>query len=75
MQVLSMKREDNPDAENEYVLVQVTSTPQVWYKDSQDQQQTDDFDVTLVISNQSQKWQPNEDTLHLKFYIVLTSRR
>lgn len=75
MQVLSMRREDSSETENEYVLVQVSSTPQVWYKDSQDQQQTDDFDVTLVISNQSQKWQPNDNTLYLKFYIVLTSRR
>lgn len=70
-----MRREDTAENENEYVLVQVTSTPQVWYKDSQDRQQTDDFDVTLIISNLSKTWQPNENILHLKFYIILTSRR
>lgn len=59
----------------EYILVQVTSTPQVSYKDSQDRQHTDDFDITLVVYNLCTPYSPQDTVLHLKYYLILTSKR
>lgn len=76
MNVFSMKKGNHPnESDNDYVLVQVTSTPQVTYTDSQDLEQTDDFDVTLIITNLGAPALPNERVLRLKFYIIVTSRR
>lgn len=55
-----------------YVLVHVFSTPQVSYKDSQDRQHTDDFDVTLIICDACEI---GENALSLKYFLILTSRR
>ncbi|CAH0562057.1 unnamed protein product [Brassicogethes aeneus] len=59
----------------ECILVQVTSTPQVSYKDSQDRHHTDDFDITLVIYNLCTPYSPKDNVLHLKYYLILTSKR
>jgi len=46
------------------------------YKDSHDVKQTDDFDVTLVVAHAQMEEEPNNpNALHLKYYILLTSRR
>lgn len=55
---------------SEYVLVQVSNTPKVSYKDSQDRKHTDDFDVTLIICNAYESW---DNSLHLKYYLILTA--
>lgn len=76
MYVLSMNKRDLPEeTDNDYVLVQVTSVPQVMYKDSQDRQQTDDFNITLIVTNLGLTRQLHDNVLRLKFYIVVTSRR
>jgi hypothetical protein len=62
--------------DNEYVLIQMKSTHPVMYKDSHDVKQTDDFDVTLVVAHaQTEEDFGNPNILHLKYYILLTSRR
>lgn len=71
--VFTMQREDVK--ETEYVLVQVTSTHQVSYKDSQDRQHTDDFDMTVIICNLCSPYVPRDNILHLKYYLILISRR
>ncbi|VEN57127.1 unnamed protein product, partial [Callosobruchus maculatus] len=63
------------DGEPEYILVQVTTTPQMSYKDSQDCQHTDDFDITLVVYNLCTPYSPKDNVLHLKYYLILTSKR
>lgn len=60
---------------SEYILVQVSNTPQVSYKDSQDRQHTDDFVVTLIVSNINNFNEHYDNTIHLKYYLILTSRR
>ncbi|KAK4871539.1 hypothetical protein RN001_015663 [Aquatica leii] len=72
MDVFSMQGDDGECTE--YVLVQMESIPQMSYKDSQDCQHTDDFDVTLVLSRISSQADSNL-SLHLKYYLILTSRR
>lgn len=66
---------DKGDGEVEYILVQVTSTPQVSYKDSHDRQHTDDFEITLVVYNLCMPYNPTDNVLHLKYYLILTSKR
>lgn len=62
-------------AENEYVLVEVTSSPPFSYKDSQDRQHTGDLDITLIVSYYDGQPKINtENTLYLKYYLILTSR-
>ncbi|XP_050313415.1 KICSTOR complex protein SZT2-like [Anthonomus grandis grandis] len=63
------------DSPPEFILVQVTTTRQVFYKDSQDRQHTDDFDMTLVIYNQCAPYKPTDKVLHLKYYLILTAKR
>ncbi|KAJ8923504.1 hypothetical protein NQ315_010082 [Exocentrus adspersus] len=63
------------EGESEFILVQVTSTPQVSYKDSQDRHHTDDFDITLVVYNLCTPYHPADNVLHLKYYLILTSKR
>lgn len=63
------------EGDTEYILVQVTSTPQMAYKDSQDRQQTDDFDITLVVYNLCTPYSPADYVLHLRYYLILTSKR
>ncbi|XP_018578793.1 KICSTOR complex protein SZT2 isoform X1 [Anoplophora glabripennis] len=63
------------EGESEFILVQVTSTPQVSYKDSQDRHHTDDFDITLVVYNLCTPYHPSDNVLHLKYYLILTSKR
>lgn len=58
----------------EYILIQVTSTPPVSYKDSQDRQHTNDFDITLIVYNLCTPYKPSDDVLHLKYYLILTSK-
>uniref|UniRef100_A0A6P7GKT9 KICSTOR complex protein SZT2-like n=1 Tax=Diabrotica virgifera virgifera TaxID=50390 RepID=A0A6P7GKT9_DIAVI len=70
--VVEMESHEN---EPEYILVQVTSAPQVSYKDSQDQQHTDDFDITLIVYNLCAPFSPKDNILHLKYYLLLTSKR
>nr|CAH7745695.1 unnamed protein product [Callosobruchus chinensis] len=66
---------DGWDGEPEHILVQVTTTPQMSYKDSQDCQHTDDFDITLVVYNLCTPYSPKDNVLHLKYYLILTSKR
>lgn len=66
---------DKGDGEVEYILVQVTSSPQVSYKDSQDREHTDDFEITLVVYNLCTPFDPTDNILHLKYYLILTSKR
>ncbi|KAJ3640250.1 hypothetical protein Zmor_003559 [Zophobas morio] len=66
---------DKGDGEVEYILVQVTSNPQVSYKDSQDREHTDDFVITLVVYNLCTPYDPTDNILHLKYYLILTSKR
>ncbi|KAL3289663.1 hypothetical protein HHI36_023071 [Cryptolaemus montrouzieri] len=62
------------NGELEEILVQVTSTSQVYYTDSQDCQHTDDFEVTVVVHNLCFPYSPNDNVLHLKYYLILTSK-
>jgi hypothetical protein len=66
---------DKGDGEVEYILVQVTSNPHVSYKDSQDREHTDDFEITLVVYNLCLPYSPTDNILHLKYYLILTSKR
>lgn len=72
-EVFTMNREEQKDIE--YVLVQVSNTHQVSYKDSQDRHQTDDFDVAVIICNVCSPYVPWDNILHLKYYLILISRR
>ncbi|KAF5294731.1 hypothetical protein FQA39_LY00215 [Lamprigera yunnana] len=72
MDVFSTKGDDGEC--REYVLVQMANTPQMSYKDFQDCQHTDDFDVTLVLSRLPPEVESNI-ALHLQYYLILTSRR
>ena len=54
MEVFSMNADDikvNNCPESDFVLVQVTNTPQVSYKDSQDRKHTDDFNRVYWRAN------------------------
>ncbi|XP_008200755.1 KICSTOR complex protein SZT2 isoform X3 [Tribolium castaneum] len=66
---------DKGDGEIEYILVQVTSNPQVSYKDSHDREHTDEFEITLVVYNLCAPYSPTDNVLHLKYYLILTSKR
>ncbi|KAG5885699.1 hypothetical protein JTB14_002313 [Gonioctena quinquepunctata] len=66
---------DVHESESEFILVQVTSTSQVSYKDSQDRQHTDDFDITLIVYNHCMPYSPKDNVLHLRYYLILTSKR
>lgn len=66
---------DKGDGEVEYILVQVTSNPQVSYKDSHDREHTDDFELTLVVYNLCAPYSPTDNILHLKYYLILSSKR
>ncbi|KAL1492858.1 hypothetical protein ABEB36_011037 [Hypothenemus hampei] len=59
----------------EFVLVQVSTARQISYKDSQDRQHTDDFNMTLVVYNLCTPYKPTDKVLHLKYYLILTSKR
>lgn len=60
---------------SEFILVQVTTARQVSYKDAQDRQHTDDFDMTLIVYNLCTPFKPVDNVLHLKYYLILTSKR
>ncbi|XP_059469171.1 KICSTOR complex protein SZT2-like [Neocloeon triangulifer] len=76
MEVFCMSPENEFTTDNEYVLIQLKSTHPVMYKDNHDVKQTDDFDVTLIISHAQMDDEPqNPFALNLKYYILLTSRR
>lgn len=60
--------------DNEYVMVQLSQTPHVSYRDAQDVKQTDDFDITLIVWHDGTMSECST-TLHLNYYIILTSRR
>lgn len=72
--VFNVQEEYRPE-NSEYILVQVSSTPQISYKDSQDRQHTDDFDVTLIVCNSGDYIESSEFAIDLKYYLILTSRR
>ncbi|XP_017776135.1 PREDICTED: protein SZT2-like [Nicrophorus vespilloides] len=59
----------------EYVLIQVSNISDVTYRDAQDRQHTDDFDITLIISNISTTYNNSDNVIHLKYYLILTSGR
>lgn len=61
--------------EVEYVLVKATNSQQVTYKDALDMQHTDDFAVTVIICNTLSTNVPRDNTLCLKYYLILISRR
>ncbi|XP_075219216.1 KICSTOR complex protein SZT2-like isoform X2 [Lycorma delicatula] len=64
---------DVSSVESEYVLVQLSQTPHITYKDAHDMKQTDDFDVTLIVSHDDNC--SDQTVLSLKYYLLLTSRR
>nr|XP_022914806.1 KICSTOR complex protein SZT2-like isoform X1 [Onthophagus taurus] len=68
-------RDNKVSDEVEYILVQTTNTPQLSYKDSQDRQHTDDFDVTSIVTDVSPYDNGKDYCLHMKYYLILTSRR
>ncbi|KAF4533500.1 hypothetical protein B566_EDAN000985 [Ephemera danica] len=74
MEVFSMCPETECCMDNEYVLVQLKNTHPVTYKDNHDMKQTDDFDVTLIVAHENIDGS-GSNTLHLKYFIILTSRR
>lgn len=57
---------------SEFILVQLSSP--VSYKSSQDRLHSDDFDMTLIIYNLCSPYKPTDKVLHLKYYIILTSK-
>lgn len=57
---------------SEFILVQLSSP--VSYKSSQDRLHTDDYDMTLIIYNLCSPYKPTDKVLHLKYYIILTSK-
>ncbi|XP_066247487.1 KICSTOR complex protein SZT2-like [Euwallacea similis] len=59
----------------EFILVQTSTARQISYKDSQDRQHTDDFDMTLVVYNMCTPYKPTDKVVHLKYYLILTSKR
>jgi len=60
--------------DNEYVLVQLQSTPHITYCDVHDTKHTDDFDATLIVAHDGDN-ASDHSNLHIKYYIILTSRR
>lgn len=70
--------ENDSSVDNEYVLVQLENMPHVTYRDAHDMSHTDDFSVTLIVSHDSaldKQESADQSTLHLKYYIILTSTR
>ncbi|XP_052124949.1 KICSTOR complex protein SZT2 isoform X2 [Frankliniella occidentalis] len=61
--------------QSEFVLVQHKTTPHLSYRDVHDLKQTDDFDVTLIVTHDPSPELPDQNQLKLKYFIVLTSRR
>ncbi|KAF7281911.1 hypothetical protein GWI33_004033 [Rhynchophorus ferrugineus] len=58
-----------------FILVQVSTARQISYKDSQERKHTDDFDMTLVVYNLCAPYKSTDNVLHLKYYLILTSKR
>jgi hypothetical protein len=56
------------------VLVQLESMPHLTYRDVHDMKHTDDFDVTLIVAHDRDD-ELDQSNLHIKYYIILTSRR
>ncbi|KAK5639276.1 hypothetical protein RI129_011768 [Pyrocoelia pectoralis] len=73
MEVFSMQGDDGECTE--YVLVQMGNIPQTSYKDSQDYQRTDEFNVTLIINRAYSEYELSDRILRLKYYLILTSHR
>ncbi|XP_076162167.1 KICSTOR complex protein SZT2 isoform X3 [Ptiloglossa arizonensis] len=74
MRVLVMKSERHDSEENEYVLVNLKSTPSFSYCDGQDTRHTNDFDVALIVSHLEQPPQIEKTEITLKYYLMLTSK-
>lgn len=75
MEVFSMCEDGSNAEEAEFVLVQISSTPQMSYRDSHDCHHTDDFNVTLIVSQLRHPNEPTNQVLYLKCYLILTSKR
>jgi hypothetical protein len=60
--------------ENEYVLVQLESIQHITYRDAHHNKHTDDFDATLIVAHDRDD-ESDQSNLHMKYYIILTSRR
>lgn len=58
----------------EFVLVQFSTASPDSYKGSQDKLHTDDFNMTLVVYNLCSPYRPTDKVLHLKYYLILTSK-
>lgn len=71
-EVFVMTREDWKP--NEYILVQVGNIQQISYKDSQNRQCTDDFNITIIVCNVCPPFASYENVLHLRYYLILTSK-
>ena len=61
--------------ENEYIIVQMSNTRQVSFNDSEGREHTDDFDVTVIVTYLNPIDELLFNTIRLKYYVVLTSRR
>ncbi|CAG2181387.1 unnamed protein product, partial [Oppiella nova] len=66
-----LSSEDNIELTTEYVLVELSSH-RVPYKDTNDIRQVDNFDVGVLITHD---FCNNNNTLSLKFFVLLTSQR
>ncbi|XP_076659931.1 KICSTOR complex protein SZT2 isoform X2 [Halictus rubicundus] len=75
MSIFEMKCDHQDSQENEYVLVNLKSTPSISYCDAQDTKYTDDFDAALIVSYLEQPMQIEKAGITLKYYLMLTSKR
>lgn len=62
------------NAGSEFILVQLSTASPDPYKSSQDKFHPDDFDMTLVVYNLCSPYKPTDKVLHLKYYLILTSK-
>ncbi|XP_076055800.1 KICSTOR complex protein SZT2-like isoform X3 [Oratosquilla oratoria] len=66
------------DMYTEFVLVHTETCP-IHYKDANEQKMSDEYDVTLLVSHDASAAANGPESqshiLHLKFYVILTSRR
>lgn len=58
--------------ENEYVLIRNKSMSAISYKDINDVQQSENFDIIIIISHINDD---QENTIKFKIYILITSRK
>lgn len=58
--------------ENEHVLIRSKSLSAVCYKDSNDIQQTEDFDIIIIVSHINDNF---DRTVNFQVYILITNKK